>query len=603
MAEYYYVYTDGVVRGPFSLKTLSRMLQDRQIDGTTPISGGPGTPWQTVDDYPAIRQTANAAHSPAGNAVAAGESTVIFYCPECRQKYSGDAGYLGKDIICVSCQKTFTVRVNSDCAPIGIAAEAPTTPWLDSGNIICPHCWLHFNSEDLLYIAEHPALNGDPVLGSNAMHRFAPIKFNALGQVLDDMGQVARQTACPRCHLPIPDTVIDEKSLYISVVGAPASGKSYYLATLLHTLRQRLADNLACTLTDVDPEMNWVLNHYEETIFRPLHRNEVAVLPKTQQTGDAFVNTVNLNNMQMLLPQPFIYELKFFAGNSNCNLVLYDNAGEQFAPGADNISNPGTRHLACSNGIVFIFDPLNDAIMRQFCDPREPQLQTDKYIYEQTRLLSEMIFRIRRHRNMTLQEKCSIPLVLAVGKFDAWQSLLKRDLTALPLYLQNKDNFNNQWCRNSVMDVSFTLRELLLQYAPELIHTAESFFRNVAVVPCSNFGCHSSRSASGQLGVIPEQLRPLWVEAPLLYILNENGVLASEPYQPAAAKVLPTRQLEDFLIFEHPVHHHPVRLPVNYSGSTLTIEQQCYTLSAGSDDSSSGTTCNASAPQPVDIWS
>ena len=46
----YYVYTDGVVRGPFALEQISSMLTNGKIELSTPISTGKGTPWQTVAD-------------------------------------------------------------------------------------------------------------------------------------------------------------------------------------------------------------------------------------------------------------------------------------------------------------------------------------------------------------------------------------------------------------------------------------------------------------------------------------------------------------------------------------------------------------------------
>ena len=591
----YYIFTDGVVRGAFELENIAMMLSDGRIDLSTPVSLGKDTPWQTIAERQEILSAANELRTPrTGNAASTGTET-IFYCPKCNQKYKGDSSWLGRDVVCISCNEIFSATDGTPKAEENIKSEesyaASTFDWANcDGNVICPHCWQRFNSEQLLYIATHPSLMGDPVLGPTAMKRFAPTKFNALGQALDEMSLVSTDVACPRCRLKIPLSVIDEKNFYFSLVGAPSSGKSYYLATLLNNMRRTFSNNFACNLVDVDPELNRVLDSYEETIFRAAKRKEVAVLPKTQQTGDDFVNVVELDNIPVHLPKPFVYELKNLTSENNredCNIIFYDNAGEQFEPGADNMTNPGTRHLACSDGIIFIFDPLNDALMRKHCNPDEPQLKSDEHVYDQTRLLAEMVFRIRRHRNMNTDAKCSIPLVVAVGKFDAWKDIFPREMEKIEMLERVPGKLSALWRRNNIMDVSFELREMLLKIMPELVNTAEGFFENVVFVPFSSFGCLSTQSGSGQLGVIPEQVKPLWAAEPFLWLLNENGIIESAALPEADAE-LEVQQIEDFMVFDHPADKHQVRLPANYSNAVLSINGMKYKLPRFSGSSSIG---------------
>ena len=584
----YYIYTDGVVRGPFQLEEMAGMLTNGTVELTTPVSTGKGTPWQTVADRNEIieEKTAQLSRREQATSAKQSESTgrTVFYCPNCRQKYEGDSSWLGKDIVCINCNEIFVASDGSINTTDLNNREEKSEDFFDwancDGNVICPHCWQHFNSEQLIYIANHPSLMGDKVLGPTAMKRFAPTKFNALGQALDEMGMVCTDVACPRCRLKIPLTVIDEKNFYFSLVGAPSSGKSYYLATLLNKMRRSFANNFACTLLDVDPELNRVLDSYEETIFHSSRRADVAVLPKTQQTGDDFVNVVELDNIPVHLPKPFVYELKYLSsceGKEDCNIIFYDNAGEQFEPGADNMSNPGTRHLACSDGIIFIFDPLNDAILREKCNQDEPQLKTDKHVYEQTKLLSEMIARIRRHRNLGTDSQCDIPLVIAAGKLDAWLDLLGLPLEKYNMLERIPGKLSAMWQKNTILDVSFTLRELLLQYVPELVNIAEGFFEKVFFVPFSSFGCLASSSNSGQLGVIPERVNPIWAEEPFFTLLAENNLIDIAP-TPAATDSLDVKIVEDYLMFDHPVDGHLVRLPANYSGAVITINGKTYQL-------------------------
>ncbi len=605
--EQFYTFSEQLVCGPFSRDKLLRMIAAAQVSANTPLSQGKGTPWRPLSDYPDLLREARelAGSEMPKNAPPPDQSGagITFHCPNCSQKYEGDASWLGREVVCRKCQNVFVADDGRHPQPENSSPAESVSPSsgaeIPEGDIICPHCWQKFDSEYLLYIASHPALTGDPLLGSGAMKRFSPSSFNALGQALDPMGAACSELACPRCHLKIPATVIEEPCYYFSLVGAQSSGKSYYLAALLHLLRQKLADQFAYTLVDVDPELNRVLDSYEETIFRSPRRDQVAVLPKTQQTGDDFVDTVLLDNLPVQLPKPFVYEFRSqHSGRGErrrgFNVIFYDNAGEHFQPGADNLTNPGTRHLACSDGIIFIFDPLNDAIMRTRCAPGEPQLASDEHVYEQSKLMSEMIARIRRHRNMSAEEKCSIPLVVAVGKYDAWSSELPRNLAQLNPCDESGGTLNARWRRSLVMDVSFALRELVLQYAPALVHAAEGFFDTVTFIPFSSFGCFSRPGASGQLGVIPAQIAPVWVEEPFLALLAAAGVIeiAPEP-SPGIVSPLPVQLVDGFLLFNHPRDGHRVRLPLNYAGVRLHINGQSYGMPslpgrAADDDTAGG---------------
>ncbi len=69
----------------------------------------------------------------------------------------------------------------------------------------------------------------------------------------------SRSLACPKCHLPIPRAMLEMESLFISILGAPASGKSYFLTAMTWQLRQILPLNFKIAFTDADPESNRAL--------------------------------------------------------------------------------------------------------------------------------------------------------------------------------------------------------------------------------------------------------------------------------------------------------------------------------------------------------
>src|SRR5580693_7312311 len=98
--------------------------------------------------------------------------------------------------------------------------------------VTCPHCWHRFPPEEIKWIAAHSDLAGDPLLGSDAPQRFLPSRFNVEGLAIDVKGVACQLLACPRCHLTVPRAVLEMEPLFVSVLGAPGSGKSYFLASM-----------------------------------------------------------------------------------------------------------------------------------------------------------------------------------------------------------------------------------------------------------------------------------------------------------------------------------------------------------------------------------
>jgi hypothetical protein len=131
-------------------------------------------------------------------------------------------------------------------------------------------------------------LVGDPLLGSDAQQRFLPTRFDADGLAIDVKGVGCQQLACPRCHLIVPRAVVEMEPLFISILGAPAAGKSYFLAAMTWLLRSTLPKYFRLEFADADPQANLILNAYEEKLFLNAKPDQLAILPKTELQGDLY---------------------------------------------------------------------------------------------------------------------------------------------------------------------------------------------------------------------------------------------------------------------------------------------------------------------------
>jgi hypothetical protein len=313
-------------------------------------------------------------------------------------------------------------------------------------------------------------------------------------------------------------------------VGAPSSGKSYFLAAMTWRLRELLPGQFGIRFTDMDPSVNQWLSAYEEQLFLQADDQALQTIRKTELQGDLY-QRVKLNNTEILLPRPCLFLVQPNAAEAQVRdlraLVLYDNAGEHFQPGADTVGNPGTQHLTAAEAVLFLFDPIQDARFRRLLPRDDPQFKRKDTVHRQDTVLLEMVSRIRRRLGLGSSHRLEKPLLVAVSKADLLASLLP----PLPQPLSYREQHHSTYLNiDRLSSLSFLMRHLLLQVVPDIVNAAESMCANVVYVPVSALG-HSpidSQGASGdgsRLAVRPCDVKPSGVELPLLYVLARLGMV------------------------------------------------------------------------------
>jgi hypothetical protein len=400
--------------------------------------------------------------------------------------------------------------------------------------VTCPHCWSRFAPQDALWIAQHPDLVNDERLGEGHPQRFLPSRFTPGGAAIDARGFACNDLACPKCHLGVPRALFELQPFFISILGAPASGKSYFLASMIWTLRNVLPKYFALAFGDADPRFNQLLNEYEELQFLNPDQDKLVYIRKTEEQGDLY-DEVNMGGQSIRFPHPFVFHLKPLDSHPGandpktigCALCLYDNAGESFLPGADRGANQVTRHLGLSGALLFLFDPTQDLRFRRACEGRsaDPQMaaRTERTEREkgvrQDIILQEATERIRRQISLAYDAKHQRPLIVIVTKFDCWSSLLGESTLPSPLILSKASDIHGLNL-SVVEELSARLRTILWELTPEIVSTAEAFAEHVIYIPVSAIGRSPEIDPESQkLAVRPRDIQPLWTEIPLLYVL------------------------------------------------------------------------------------
>ena len=398
--------------------------------------------------------------------------------------------------------------------------------------ITCPNCWHEFSPEDTLWIASHPALVGDPRVGADEQQRFLPTRFDVTGNAIDSQGERCTDLACPDCHLPIPRAVLELEPFVASVVGAPSCGKSYFLASMTWQTRQTMAREFLLSFTDADTVCNEILNSYEEKQFFNPERDKPVKLAKTAEEGDWY-NSISFGDQAKRLPKPFLFSIRpsdehpnaKYARKTSRLLTIYDNAGESFLPGRDTAVNQVTRHLSQSDVLLFLYDPTQSPAFREKCSAisQDPQVHDVQINVVQERIFHEVASRIRKHKGLSETEKCSQPVIVVVTKYDIWGPLL--DNVTLPSpWVPMASNSGHAIHTGFVEEVSNRVRNLLLEYSPELVRGVDAFSEKTLFIPVSATGVSPTRARTkdGKLvvgGIRPQDIQPVWIEVPLIYTL------------------------------------------------------------------------------------
>jgi hypothetical protein len=387
-------------------------------------------------------------------------------------------------------------------------------------SVTCPHCWHEFPPAQVRFISEHEGLRGDSVLGESAQLRFLPSRFDAQARAIDPLGASCTRLACKRCHLELPQPVIELPQTILSIVGAPACGKSVMLAAASFSLRSGLVVD-GFEFLDADPTLNDLTVELESSLFRSATPDQPTMIAKTDLSGRLY-RSFRVDEASWTAPKPQLFVIG--RNGERQLLALYDNAGEHFLPGRDLPHEPVTRHLAVSRALIFVVDPTQDQRVIERLGGRETvQALGGAGSTEQRQdlVLIEAANRVRRLRQLGATERLPCRIVLALAKADIWGHLATPEIKA---------DFDDIPVRNSVAvpsrevlrRVHAASAEFLTAYMPELLATARTLDPDLHIVPFSGLGKPPSRASSDAgLTIRPRDVRPVWPAAPLVVALSE----------------------------------------------------------------------------------
>jgi hypothetical protein len=423
------------------------------------------------------------------------------------------------------------------------SAKQPQPPKIAT----CPHCWNSFQPHEAFFIAAHPELVGDPVLGEHVPKRLALTEVQITGKsIKDPKGFPIEDRACPSCRLQVPTAMLAKQPLFMSMAGAPSSGKTYYITSLIHALRQQLP-------RDFNLLFEYAISHDIKTIDDQISRlyagnPDVPVfLEKTEATGGATYNQITIQGQTVDLPKPFLFAVRPTPSNIDFeakakklhqHLAFYDCAGEHFQYGYLRQTTRNTSrafgHFAHANALLFTYDPLQDqpAIQRLSQQSADPQVREQRLISQQDKTFEAVVQQFRTLRKLSPTSSIKAPLLVCVQKYDVWAPLIPKwaqlDATSVVRFATEG---------TSALDVqelnrhSLHIRKFLHDISPMFVAQAESNFSLVRYFAVSALGAsptpveidnedeYGNRTKGTKLCVRPRDLHPFRVTDPFLWLL------------------------------------------------------------------------------------
>ncbi len=288
--------------------------------------------------------------------------------------------------------------------------------------IVCPFCFESFPLQQMCLRCVNPVCRGKVADTLFAHARgYAPV---IMGRVLippsgqyrpgmshqvacDFCEKVSRTLLCPICHFELPYDIGQIEQKVIAIIGARASGKSHYIASLINRLEMVVADSFQMHLQKIGDETE---ERWTRDFYTPLFVRKTVLQPNKPASIDP----------QVRIPLIFRLITRRNGSTRALNLSFFDTAGEDMT--SADIMAVHNRYIIHADGIILLLDPLQISQVRQELNlPNLPGIDpkaSPLYIIGKLRELFE------RTQQVRAKQKVTIPIAFTLSKTDALTPLL-----------------------------------------------------------------------------------------------------------------------------------------------------------------------------------
>lgn len=378
--------------------------------------------------------------------------------------------------------------------------------------ILCPFCFNHFDlrkvqfrctnaackgkTSDEVY-ADYQGIGAAPMMGRVFPPPSAHFGGVATSAKCPDCQRETTKRVCPVCHYELHQDVGTTDERIIAVMGGRGTGKSSYIATLVHRLRNEVSSNFNA---GVIARGDMTRQRYEEDFYHPLFRQLRKLEPTQTGATDRRTKT------------PMVYRISFNkVRNQVVTLVLFDTAGEDMRS-LDSMSTEA-RYITNSQGIVFLLDPLQIPAVREQLPqadlpPFDPEAEPIKIIER----LYELYEKDPRWKG---KQKIETPIAFTLAKIDALFPIIDSS-SALHRSGDHLGYLNKADVETVHSEIAAYLHEWM---GDEFDLLTRTHFRDYCYFGVAPLG--KTPNAGGKLDTIS----PIRVEDPILWLFSKFKVI------------------------------------------------------------------------------
>lgn len=298
---------------------------------------------------------------------------------------------------------------------------------------------------------------------------------------------------CPNCHSDLPQRFAEAPSRSMALIGTKASGKTHFIAVVLHELEHRIGPRFKGSLMALNEDTRRRI----DTDFRQ----------RLFKAGKMLAATASAR-ASAATREPLVTRLSLGAKHSN--LVFFDAAGEDL-DSLDILEREG-RYITQSDGLILLVDPLQIEAVRDDLEGsiELPDVTSDVYL-----MLGRLAGMLREARGIAPGKPIEVPLAITISKVDALRGILADNH---PVFTAERHDgaFKPDVARN----ISEALRADAVGWVGERLDTfLKQEFSTYSFFGVSALG-EAPRGDELRNGVSPHR-----VEDPVLWMLHQWGAL------------------------------------------------------------------------------
>ena len=365
--------------------------------------------------------------------------------------------------------------------------------------VICPFCFTEFPIVEMDFSSQY---NNERVKAQYGMIDKMKLKRGKgrLKVPKDPSGYPCTRKLCPDQDVEhdLPFNAGLQESLVLGLIGAPNSGKTHYVASLVDRLMGRVGTDLQGALL---PVTDGTSDRYQKEFYKPLFEDHRTLLA-TQG-----------------IPEPLIYDLSFDWGQGRkraVNLALYDTAGENTIDKAR--AREMLNYLNVASGVIFIIDPLQIRQIRE----RLPDsiLPPPLAVGTPISIIGNILMLLQNGKALQVNEPFSVPVAVVLSKCDVLQEagLIESNRIWNMEDRRHIGRFDHLYHD----DMAGMMGEYMQQWDVQAYNVVTQRFPRHAFFGVSATGCAATGATMNKKY---KYIAPWRVEDPLLWLLSQVDVL------------------------------------------------------------------------------